>query len=129
MEKNRNLKKWMLPIGHALLVNATVATLTFLYHGKVIGDAVSLFLLFAALAIFAPVFFWMKPRDVAPWKSDLITACAHLVLNAVLWLIAEVLELGWTNAMLYFATQCTWVFYACLIGLDIIIALFRKNKR
>ena len=129
MEKNRNLKKWMLPIGHALLVNATVATLTLLYHGKVIGDVASLVLLLAVLAVGAPAFFWMKPREGAPWKSDLVTACAHLVFSGALWGMAALLDLGWTKAMLYWALLFVFVFYACLIGLDLLIALFRKMRK
>lgn len=129
MEKNRNLKKWMLPIGHALLVNATVATLTLLYHGKVIGDVASLVFLLAVLAVGAPAFFWMKPREGAPWVSDLVTACAHLVFSGALWGMAALLDLGWTNAMLYWALLFVFVFYACLIGLDLLIALFRKMRK
>ena len=129
MEKNRNLKKWMLPIGHALLVNATVATLTLLYHGTVIGDVASLVLLLAVLAVGAPAFFWMKPREGAPWKSDLVTACAHLVFSGALWGMAALLDLGWTKAMLYWALLFVFVFYACLIGLDLLIALFRKMRK
>ena len=129
MEKNRNLKKWMLPIGHALLVNATVATLTLLYHGKVIGDVASLVLLLAVLAVGAPAFFWMKPREGAPWVSDLVTACAHLVFSGALWGMAALLDLGWTKAMLYWALLFVFVFYACLIGLDLLIALFRKMRK
>ena len=129
MEKNRNLKKWMLPIGHALLVNATVATLTLLYHGKVIGDVASLVLLLAVLAVGAPAFFWMKPREGAPWVSDLVTACAHLVFSGALWGMAALLDLGWTKAMLYWALLFVFVFYACLIGLDLLIALLRKMRK
>ena len=129
MEKNRNLKKWMLPIGHALLVNATVATLTLLYHGKVIGDVASLVFLLAVLAVGAPAFFWMKPREGAPWVSDLVTACAHLVFSGALWGMAALLDLGWTKAMLYWALLFVFVFYACLIGLDLLIALFRKMRK
>ena len=129
MEKNRNLKKWMLPIGHALLANATVATLTLLYHGKVMGDVASLVLLLAVLAVGAPAFFWMKPREGAPWVSDLVTACAHLVFSGALWGMAALLDLGWTKAMLYWALLFVFVFYACLIGLDLLIALFRKMRK
>ena len=129
MEKNRNLKKWMLPIGHALLVNATVATLTLLYHGKVIGDVASLVFLLAVLAVGAPAFFWMKPREGAPWVSDLVTACAHLVFSGALWGMAALLDLGWTKAMLYWALLFVFVFYACLIGLDLLIALLRKMRK
>ena len=129
MEKNRNLKKWMLPIGHALLVNATVATLTLLYHGKVIGDVASLVFLLAVLAVGAPAFFWMKPREGAPWVSDLVTACAHLVFSGALWGMAALLDTFRTNAMLYWALLFVFVFYACLIGLDLLIALFRKMRK
>ena len=129
MEKNRNLKKWMLPIGHALLVNATVATLILLYHGKVMGDVASLVLLLAVLAVGAPAFFWMKPREGAPWVSDLVTACAHLVFSGALWGVAALLDTFRTNAMLYWALLFVFVFYACLIGLDLLIALFRKMRK
>ena len=129
MEKNRNLKKWMLPIGHALLANATVATLTLLYHGKVMGDVASLVLLLAVLAVGAPAFFWMKPREGAPWVSDLVTACAHLVFSGALWGMAALLDTFRTNAMLYWALLFVFVFYACLIGVDLLIALFRKMRK
>lgn len=129
MEKTKSFQKWLLPAAHPLAVYAVVTVLTLLYHGKVIGNVASLVLLLAVLAVGAPVFFWMKPRDVAPWKSDLITACAHLVFSGALWGMAALLDLGWTNAMLYWALLFVFVFYACLIGLDLLIALFRKMRK
>jgi hypothetical protein len=71
----------------------------------------------------------MKPREGAPWVSDLVTACAHLVFSGALWGIVALLDLGWTNAMLYWALLFVFVFYACLIGLDLLIALFRKMRK
>lgn len=129
MEKTKSLQKWLLPIGHALLANATVATLTLLYHGKAMGDVASLVLLLAVLAVGTPAFFWMKPREGAPWKSDLVTACAHLVFSGALWGMAALLDTFRTNAMLYWALLFVFVFYACLIGLDLLIALFRKMRK
>lgn len=129
MEKTKNLQKWLLPAAHPLAVYAVVAVLTLLYHGKLIGDVASLVLLLAVLAVGAPAFFWMKPREGAPWKSDLVTACAHLVFSGALWGMAALLDTFRTNAMLYLALLFVFVFYACLIGLDLLIALFRKMRK
>ena len=129
MEKTKNLQKWLLPAAHPLAVYAVVAVLTLLYHGKLIGDVASLVLLLAVLAVGAPAFFWMKPREGAPWVSDLVTACAHLVFSGALWGMAALLDTFRTNAMLYWALLFVFVFYACLIGLDLLIALFRKMRK
>ena len=129
MEKTKSFQKWLLPAAHPLAVYAVVAVLTLLYHGKLIGDVASLVLLLAVLAVGAPAFFWMKPREGAPWKSDLVTACAHLVFSGALWGMAALLDTFRTNAMLYLALLFVFVFYACLIGLDLLIALFRKMRK
>lgn len=129
MEKTKNLQKWLLPAAHPLAVYAVVAVLTLLYHGKLIGDVASLVLLLAVLAVGAPAFFWMKPREGAPWVSDLVTACAHLVFSGALWGMAALLDTFRTNAMLYWALLFVFVFYACLIGVDLLIALFRKMRK
>ena len=129
MEKTKSFQKWLLPAAHPLAVHAVVAVLTLLYHGKEMGDVASLVLLLAVLAVGAPAFFWMKPREGAPWKSDLVTACAHLVFSGALWGMAALLDTFRTNAMLYWALLFVFVFYACLIGVDLLIALFRKMRK
>ena len=129
MEKTKSLQKWLLPAAHPLAVHAVVAVLTLLYHGKVMGDVASLVLLLAVLAVGAPAFFWMKPREGAPWVSDLVTACTHLVFSGALWGMAALLDTFRTNAMLYWALLFVFVFYACLIGVDLLIALFRKMRK
>ena len=129
MEKTKSLQKWLLPAAHPLAVYAVVTVLTLLYHGKVMGDVASLVLLLAVLAVGTPAFFWMKPREGAPWVSDLVTACAHLVFSGALWGMAALLDTFRTNAMLYWALLFVFVFYACLIGLDLLIALFRKMRK
>ena len=129
MEKTKSLQKWLLPAAHPLAVHAVVAVLTLLYHGKVMGDVASLVLLLAVLAVGAPAFFWMKPREGAPWVSDLVTACTHLVFSGALWGMAALLDTFRTNAMLYWALLFVFVFYACLIRVDLLIALFRKMRK
>ncbi len=129
MKKTKSFQKWLLPAVHPLAVHAAVAVLILLYHGKAIGDVASLVLLLAVLAVGAPAFFWMKPREGAPWVSDLVTACAHLVFSGALWGMAALLDTIRTSAMLYWALLFVFVFYACLIGLDLLVALFRKLRK
>ena len=124
-----NLKKVFRPAIYALAVNVFVAVWIFVCAEKIISDTALLFFTVAVLAVFAPVFFWMKPRDGAWWVYDSLVVLFHLLFSSILWLTVSFLNLGWTNLAVYFVEVVVAVFLACVIGLDLLVTAVGKIRK
>ena len=129
MANRSGLKKVFRPAIYALAVNVFVAVWIFFYAEKIIRDTASLFFTVAVLAVFAPIFFWMKPRDGAGWVYDSLVVLFHLLFSSILWLTVSFLDLGWTNLAVYFVEVVVAVFLACVIGLDLLVTAVGKIRK
>jgi hypothetical protein len=124
-----NLKKAFRPAIYALAVNAFVAIWIVFYFEKIIRNAASLFFMVAVMAVFAPIFFWMKPRDGAWWVYDILVVLFHLLFSSILWLTVSLLDLGWAILTVYFIEIVIAVFFACVIGLDLLVTVLGKIRK
>jgi hypothetical protein len=129
MANRFGLKKVFRPAIYVLAVNVFVAVWIFFCAEKIIRDTALLFFTVAVLAVFAPAFFWMKPRDGAWWVYDSLVVLFHLLFSSILWLTVSLLDLGWAILTVYFIEIVIAVFFACVIGLDLLVTVLGKIRK
>ena len=123
------LKKVFRPAIYALAVNVFVAVWILFYYEKILNNIASLLFMVAVMSVFAPIFFWMKPRDGVWWVYDVLVVLSHLLISSILWLTVSLLDLGWTYLAVYVVEIVIAVFLACVIGLDLLVTVLGKNRK
>ncbi len=123
------LKQVLRPAIYALAVNIFVAIWIVFYFEKIIRNTASLLFMVAAMAVFAPIFFWMKPRDGVWWVYDVLVVLFHLLFSSILWLTVSLLDLGWAILTVYFIELVIVAFLSGIIGLDLLVTVLGKIRK
>lgn len=117
---------------YALAVNFCACALFVLHTERVIDDIAFLLLTIVVLAIAAPIYFFVKPRRGTWWLQGALTVAFHLVIGCTYLQIIGHLDLGWTFLAAVWQEWIVTAFFACVVGLDLLIAgvgHFRKKPK